>query len=133
MVQIANHRAKEICERRDLLKDSRTKWILWYLPIATIVLTGHFADREWILTVSWTLALLIMAVACFANAIRCKRTHCYFTGPFLLLMTFVSLLHGLRIVPLGANGWSYIGIVLLAGAVLLCLVPEWLWGRYRSG
>lgn len=123
----------ETCEQRDLLKRGRTAALLWYLPIATIVLTGQFAHREWILTVGWTLALLVMAAACLVNARSCGRIHCYFTAPFFLLMAAVSLLHGLRIVPLGPHGWSRIGIVLLVGATLLCLVPEWLWGRYRPG
>lgn len=122
----------ETCAQRDLVKNRRTLWLLWCVPIATIVLTGQFADRGWILTVSWTLALVVMGVACLVNARGCGRTHCYFTGPFLLLMAAVSLLHGLQVMPLGPNGWSYIGIVLLVGATLLCVVPEWLWGRYRS-
>jgi hypothetical protein len=40
---------------------------LWYPPVATIVLKGHFADSEWILTVGWRLALLVMAVACLVK------------------------------------------------------------------
>jgi hypothetical protein len=120
------------CGRRDLLGSGTAPWLLWVLPIATIALTGQFADREWILTVSWTLALLVMSVGCFANARRCARTHCYFTAPFFLLMAVASLLHGLGIVPLGPQGWSYIGIVLLVGATLLCLLTEWAWGRYRA-
>jgi hypothetical protein len=95
------------------------------MPIATIVLTGHFAHHEGILTVGWTLALLVMAVACLVNARGCGWMHCYFTALFFLLMAAVSLLHGLRIVPLGPHGWSRIGIVLPVGATLLCLVPEW--------
>ncbi|HEY7639501.1 MAG TPA: hypothetical protein VH814_07225 [Steroidobacteraceae bacterium] len=120
------------CGRRDLLGSGIAPWLLWVLPIATIALTGQFADREWILTVSWTLALVVMGVGCFANARRCGRTHCYFTAPFFLLMALASLLHGLGIVPLGAHGWSYIGIMLLIGGTLLCLLTESLWGRYRT-
>jgi hypothetical protein len=122
----------EECRRRDLLGSGTAPWLVWFLPIATIVLTGQFADREWILAVSWTLALLVMSLGCFANARRCGRTHCYFTAPFFLLMAVASLLHGSGIVPLGAHGWSYIGIVLMIGATLLWLVTEWLWGRYRA-
>jgi hypothetical protein len=103
----------EECGRRDLLGSGIPPWLLWVLPIATI-------------------ALLVMSVACFANARRCGRTHCYFTAPFFLLMAVASLLHGLGIVPLGPQGWSYIGIVLLTGGTLLCLLTEWVWGRYRA-
>jgi hypothetical protein len=123
----------EACRQQDLLRSGKTPWLLWCLPIATIVLTGQFADREWILTVSWPLSLLVMSGACFVNARRCRRTHCYFTAPFFLLMAVTSLLHGLGIVPLGPDGWSYIGIVLLAGSALLWAATEWLWGSYRAG
>jgi hypothetical protein len=114
----------EECGRRDLLGSGPAPWLLWVLPIATIALTGQFAAREWILTASWTLALLVMSVGCFANARRCGRTHCYLTAPFFLLMAVTSLLHGLDIVPLGPRGWSYIGIGLLIGGTLLCLLTE---------
>jgi hypothetical protein len=75
----------EECRRRDLLGSGMAPWLLWLLPIATIALTGRFADREWVLTVSWTLALLVMSVL-FANAGRCGRTHCYFQAPFFLFL-----------------------------------------------
>lgn len=57
--------------------------------------------------------------------------HCYFTGPFFLLMAVVSFLHGAQVLPLGPHGWLYVGGVLLLGGVLLFVVPEWVWGRYR--
>src|SRR3989442_15948432 len=40
----------------------------------------------------WTLAFTVMGIACVVNAVRCGRVHCYFTGPFLLLLAAASLL-----------------------------------------
>ncbi len=123
---------KEICADRDLVANAKTMALLWVLPVATILVTGHFADSRWIITIGWTLSLLVMGAACLVNARGCGRIHCYFTGPFFLLMALVSLMHGLQLLSLGRNGWNTIGNVLLVGGVLLCVVPELFWGRYRG-
>ncbi len=121
----------ETCAQRDLVKDPRTMWLLWGLPVVIILISGYVADGGWIVTISWTLSLAVMGVACLANARGCGRMHCYFTGPFFLLMAVVSLLHGLQVLSLGPRGWSYIGTTLLVGGSLLCVMPERVWGRYR--
>jgi hypothetical protein len=36
--------------------------------------------------VVWIAMLVWMGLACLANARRCGRTHCYYTGPFFLCM-----------------------------------------------
>ena len=121
----------EICADRDLVRRGKTLWLLWCLPVGVMLAAGYWVDNVWILTISWTLSLIVMGVACIANARGCRRVHCYFTGPFFLVMAVLSLLYGLQFVPLGPHGWSHIGTVLLVGSVLFCLVPEWIWGRYR--
>ena len=120
------------CAQRDLVKDTKTMWLLWVLPVATILISGYFANGGWVMTVSWTLSLVVMGVGCVANARGCGRMHCYFTGPFFLLMAVVSFAHGLQLLPLGPRGWSYIGTTLLVGGILLCVVPEQVWGRYHK-
>jgi hypothetical protein len=105
--------------------------LLWVLPIGIILVTGHFAQSGWIVTAGWTASLLTMGSACLVNARGCGGMHCYFTGPFFLIMAVVSLAYGLHLLHLGGQGWSYIGAVLLLGGILLCVVPEWVWGRYR--
>lgn len=97
-----------------------------------MVLSLHLAGGGWVVTITWTLSLLVMGGACAVNARGCGRTHCYFTGPFFLAMAVASLAHGLQLLPLGPQGWQYLGAVLLVGGVLLCILPDWLWGRYRS-
>lgn len=121
----------EACAQRDLVQNSHSMFLLWGLPAAIILLTGCCAGGGWIVTISWTLSLVMMGIACLVNASGCGRMHCYFTGPFFLLMAGVSLLHGLQVFSLGPHGWLYIGAVLLAGGFLLYFVPEWVWGRYR--
>lgn len=119
------------CAQRDLVRNSDSMFLLWGLPAALMLLTVCCAGGGWIVTISWTLSLVVMGTACLVNACGCGRMHCYFTGPFFLLMAGVSLLHGTQVLSLGPQGWLYIGIALLLGGVLLYFVPEWVWGRYR--
>ncbi len=103
---------------------------IWWLPAAAMV-AAMFVSLP-LRTTIWTMALGWMGGACFLNAYRCGRMHCYFTGPFYLLGALTSLLHGLDVVSLGSHGWAWIGYTLVAGSVLLNYVPEWIWGRYRE-
>ncbi len=101
----------------------------WGIPIAALfvaVFLGHP-----IKTLIWAAALTWMGVACLANARRCGRTHCFYTGPFFLVMAILAMLHGFEIVPLGAEGWRWLGTAVGVGGGLLWCVPEHLLGRYR--
>lgn len=82
--------------------------------------------------VVWPTVLSFMGVACLLNARRCGRIHCYFTGPFFLLLAGLGLLYGLGVLPLGARGWSTLSVALVVGSAILLCVPEWILGRYRS-
>lgn len=73
-----------------------------------------------------------MATGCIANAVRCGRVHCYFTGPFFLLMAIVTLLFGIGILPLSRNGWNWIGLTILLGAIAFYYLPELFFGKYRK-
>jgi hypothetical protein len=82
-------------------------------------------------TAVWVIALTTMGGACFANAIRCGRVHCYFTGPFFVVMAIVALFYGLGFVPIGGDGWNILGLTVVVGALLLWFIPEFFFGRYR--
>ena len=118
--------------RADLVRNCQTMLLLWGLPVAIMLATGYYDDGGWITTVGWTLSLSVMGAACLVNARGCGRTHCYFTGPYFLLMAVLSLLHGAQVLPLGPHGWSFIGTAFVAGGALLYVVPERIWGRYRG-
>jgi hypothetical protein len=47
-------------------------------------------------------------------------------------MGLLTLLYGLRVFPLGRQGWNFISAALLIGAILLCCLPEFLWGNYKA-
>ncbi|MEQ9642771.1 MAG: hypothetical protein RIM84_22295 [Alphaproteobacteria bacterium] len=103
--------------------------IAWGLPIAAMLAAIAFAPLA--KTVTWIAALAWMGVACLLNARRCGRTHCYYTGPFFLLMTIPVALHGFGIVPFGPEGWRWLGITVGVGGGGLWCLTEKLAGRYR--
>ena len=117
---------------RDILSNRLLSFALFCLPVIAIVATGYYdVGRRW-RTAAWVLALSIMGTACIANAARCGRMHCYLTGPFFLVMAVVTLLYGIGVVPLAANGWNVIGMTILVGAIALSYLPELFFGRYRK-
>ena len=81
-------------------------------------------------TVVWMVSLLWMGGACFANARRCSRTHCRFTGPFFILMAMSVVAYANDILILGPHGWSILGGITLAGTVAIWWVSEHIWGKF---
>jgi hypothetical protein len=116
---------------RDVLASWWQSILLYCLPVAAIVVTASPASGGMLRTAVWTIACAVIGVACLFNARRCGRIHCYFTGPFFLVMALVALLYGKGMLPLGARGWSDIGIALVAGGIVLGCLPELFFGKYR--
>lgn len=102
--------------------------VAWGVPILAMILSASVGfGVDWI----WPISLAWMGAACLVNARRCGRRHCYITGPFLLAMAAVSGLYGVGVLDLGSNGWQHIGNLTVIGGLLLCCIPELIWGRYR--
>jgi len=120
--------AESMTTRRDLSHNSVRNFLLWRLTPLVIIVTGFLGRSPWI-EVAWTVSFAVMGAACLFNARRCGRVHCYFTGPFFLLVSAVSLMRGLGIISVE---WIWIGGVALAGGILLSCVPERIWGKYKS-
>lgn len=115
---------------KDLASSRWTSLLLWGLPQIAFIL-GIFVSPL-LRTVLWTASLTVIGVACLVNAFRCGRLHCYLTGPFSLLGAVVSLAYGLGVLPLGPQGWLWIGVAVLVGGSVLSYVPERIWGKYVS-
>ena len=101
--------------------------IFWGLPSGIMLVATYLEPRQ--RTMIWTAMLFWMGVACLANARRCGRTHCRFTGPFFILMAASVLALGSGIVDLGQHGWSILSGIILIGAAALCWASEHAWGR----
>jgi len=118
---------------RDILSSPWLAGVVFCLPVAVLALSGNLDLTNPSRSVVWAGCLGVMAAGCLANARRCGRVHCYFTGPFLALMALASLSYGFGALPLGTWGWNWIGGATLCGAVVLTWVPEFLYGKYRRG
>ena len=71
--------------QRDWAADRATLAAVWGLPalamlLAVLLLQPMVCCIVWIANLAW------MGGACIANARRCDRTHCRYTGPFFLAM-----------------------------------------------
>jgi hypothetical protein len=67
-----------------------------------------------------------MGVGCLANAVRCRRIHCYVTGPVFLLAAVFAALSAFGIVQLHPN----LFLLVVFGAYFLALCAEIPLGRY---
>lgn len=117
---------------RDILQNRRTTVIVFGLPAFALIAIGFFNISPPWRALVWAVALTIMGSACLTNALRCGRVHCFWTGPFFLLMAIVSLLYGFGIIASISEGWNVIGLVTLIGAVGLWWIPEFFAGKYRA-
>ena len=114
----------------DLTDSALWSFLFWKLPpvvMVGVVLLDVGSGGQ---ALVWAPSLAIFGTGCVANALKCRRVHCCFTGPFFLLMAAVSLLHGVGALPLGEEGWTWIELVTLIGAITLAYLPELVWGRY---
>ena len=109
-------------DRPDFLSTLPGVLIGWGLPIAAmfLVIGVPHPVKTWV----WVAALIWMGTACLWNARRCKRRHCFWTGPFFLLMTLPVLAYGYGIVTLGDEGWKWLGLSIGIGAVLITAITE---------
>ena len=118
----------------DILSSCKRFLLLYGLPTLAIMASRYLGSAG-VATLVWPVAFLVMGVACVANARRCGRVHCYFTGPLFLIASAVSALHGLGALDLGPEGRRNIGSAAFLAALVLCFAPELIWGPYfkRTG
>lgn len=114
--------------RRDWAGNRQTFALLWGIPIALMIAAGSVGPL--LRAAIWTLMLLWMGGVCLANAWRCGRTHCRFTGPFFILMAVAVVAYASGILDLGAHGWSILSGLILFGAIGLWWGSERLWGPF---
>lgn len=114
----------------DWAEYSQTLILLWGMPAVAMLLAGFLAPLP--RAVIWTVMLLWMGGACLANARRCSRTHCRFTGPFFILMAAGVVAYAIGLLRLGPDGWNILGAITLVGAVGLWWASERVWGKFMS-
>jgi hypothetical protein len=122
--------SQETCRKEDWAGHWRSLALLWGVPAAAML--GSALLESAARGAIWTIALIWMGTACLANARRCTRTHCKFTGPFYLLMAVPVVALTFGALPLGAYGWSILGGAILLGTAILWWGTELVWGRFSG-
>jgi len=118
---------------RDWVHQRLPSLLVWKLPVAVLV-AGALLDLSTpVRGLFWSLAFATMGLGCVRNALRCRRLHCYFTGPLYLTLAGLSLLQGTGVLSLGSSGWAWIGGLALVGGIGLSVLPQRLWGKYAGG
>lgn len=119
-----NSRRSTGCSPGDLT-GQKAAWILWYLPIVLLVVGLNWdRGRVWL----WIPAFAVMGAGCLANAIRCRRIHCYFTAPLYLLAAVFVALSALGVVTLHPK----LFLLIVLGACCVALCAEIPLGKYRK-
>ena len=108
--------------RRDWVGDRKMYMALWGVPDIAL-LAGIFLPPA-ARTVVWATALFWKGAACLGNAWHCRRTHCFFTGPFFLVMALLVIAHVLDIFSLGGHGRPILGAAIILGTAGLWLATE---------
>ncbi len=106
-------------------------FVSWGLPVL-ILIASNFFDAVVPFTVTVVLlssALFWMGAACVLNARRCRRRHCFYSGPIFLLGSLAALLVGFQIVSLGQDGLVIVVGVTLSLA-LSTYLTEPIFGKY---
>lgn len=106
----------------------RSLTLLWGLPGAAMLAAAFI--RPELRGIVWTIMLLWMGGVCLANARRCSRTHCRFTGPFLLVMAGGVAAYALGILGLGPRGLLILGGIAVAGFAVIWWTSERIWGTF---
>jgi hypothetical protein len=71
-----------------------------------------------------------MGVACLANARRCGRTHCRYTGPFFFGMAAMVFAYATEILQLGSHPWLVLGLIAAVGNAIIWWWSERVLGTY---
>ena len=108
----------------------RSLTMLWGAPAGAMLIAAFVEPGP--RAIIWTTMLLWMGGACLANARRCGRTHCRFTGPFFILMAAGVVAYAGGFLDLGSHGWSLLGGITLVGALGLWWASERAWGRFSG-
>lgn len=114
---------------RDILDNAGGQLLVYGVPFVALQLAGNLAGFT-IATAVPAIAFLFVGIVCSFNAWRSYRVHCFFMGPWCLLAGLVTTLYSFRMIDFGPSSWSLIVNTGLAGAAVLYMVSERIWGKY---
>lgn len=115
--------------KNDLVGNAGGQLLIYGVPFVALQLAGNLAGFT-VATAVPAVAFLFVGVVCTYNAWRSRRVHCHFLGPWCLLAGTMTALYSLRSIDFGPGSWSLIVNTGLAGAAILYLGSERIWGKY---
>jgi hypothetical protein len=117
-------------DARDWTGSPRLVWLLWKLPWLVVILGAFCSPTPRALL--WGAAFTVAGVGCLANALRCGRRHCFYTGPWYLAAAGATLGYASGGPRPSSWGWWLLVCGTWVGVRVLCLVSERRWGMYRA-
>jgi hypothetical protein len=114
---------------RDWLSGAGSYVLAWGLPHFVII--AALLVPVPVRTAIWILALVWMGAACLINARRCGRTHCWFTGPYYLLLIAPVAVLGSGLIAAGFAAWLALAGLILLGSKLIWWLTERSLGKFR--
>jgi hypothetical protein len=115
--------------RNDLVRQPLSAALWWGWPLAIGVIVGLLRLPFRVNAAICAVLFFWMATGCLLNARRCRRVHCYISGPvFLLGGIFAVLVAAGALHPDLRTFNNAVGATLVAA--LLSFVPEMIWRRY---
>jgi hypothetical protein len=120
-----------MAEDKDIAAKPLSFMWAWGLPLL-VLFSLNFAPG--VLPLSVILVIMSgvfvwMGLACMLNARRCRRRHCYYSGPIFLIGAVAVLLVGFNVISLGRDGLMIVVWGTLALA-LLTFATEPVFGKY---
>jgi hypothetical protein len=104
-------------------------FVWWCIPLGVGLAANYFALSPRATAPVWMVSFLWMGTGCILNARRCRRLHCYISGPALFLGAAALALFSSGVALSGPHSLNNIvGITLIV--VLLSFVPEMIWRKY---
>jgi hypothetical protein len=104
-------------------------FVWWCLPLGIGVASNFAAISARATAVVWMISFIWMGTGCILNARRCRRLHCYLSGPAFFLGAAALALFAAGVALRGPHTLNNIvGITLVVA--LLSFVPEMIWQKY---
>lgn len=115
---------------KDWAGNVRAYALAWGVPSLAII-AGSLVDAP-VRTAIWAVAPIWMGIVRLMNALRCRRTHSRFTGPFYPFRIVPVLLLGFGPLPLGPYAWWNLGAAIRFGGKIIWWTTETAWGRFST-
>lgn len=118
---------------RDNARNPVRWFVSWGVPILVMALVNVVLQPGALQMGAIVASFAWIGTACLANATRCSRVHCWFTGPWCLMTALCLLGVSLHTPILGQLPFTTVTNIGGAGAVVLWLLPELFLGKYFAG